>query len=229
MIWLFGIAGVAVVGTLAFLSKMENDARQAYYQSSQDLSDAYESCQRSMESMLTNQRISYDYHANIKLHHASVQLGANIHQQFKKQRSMVRMIAAKRTELFEQREVLQAQLKASTAEQKASIKAKLDGVKKDLDLVHQELQVLKQEKEALYQRRKQVNQRTNELKMHIKNCCGKQGAAWYARNYDSMTKLTQRQKGRSLIDSHTMRINQAHRNNVIKPVIAKGFLFEIKW
>lgn len=226
MIWLIGIAGVAVVGTLAFLSKSENDARRAYYQSSQDLSNVYESCQRSTKSLVANQRISYDYQANINMHHASVQLGANIHQQFKRQKSLVRMMAAKRTELFKQREMLQAQFKVSSAEQKMNIKMQLESVREHLNAVHKELDVLKQEKEALYHRLKQINKKTNELKLHIKNHCGKRGAAWYVRNYDPMAKLTKRQQGRSLSNQG---IKQVRQNPLVKPVVDVGFSFEIKW
>lgn len=183
MIYVLGIAAVGVLA-YAWLSGEEQAALNSYNSSSRRLAHEVTERQQQLNSYRIYSRAAQDFYKHIDLHHKSFLTAQHCYSLYEEQKQILRMLSSRIDGLVNQLNMLKQQRDIATGAQKAHIREQLKTVRGFLQEANAERATIKQQKDTLLFELRGINQKTRELKLYIRDNCGKKGRDWYQRGLE---------------------------------------------
>lgn len=178
MIYVLGIAAVGVLA-YAWLSGEEQAALNSYNSSSRRLAREVTERQQQLNSYRRASHAAHDFYKHNDLYYNSVLTANNCFALYDEQKKMLKMIQGRVNDLIQQIIVLKQQRDAAKGEQKAQFRQLLSALYESLDQAKSECAKIRKQKKALLSEVREINHKTRELKLYMRDNCGKKGRDWY--------------------------------------------------
>lgn len=183
MLYVLGAAAVGVIA-YAWLSSAEQSAMNSYHSSARRLSHEIEQRQGQLNSYRQASQAARDYYKHIDLHHNSVLTANEAFALYDAQKQMLTMLNQRIHGFVQQIIALKKQRDVAKGAEKAEIRQQLNVVRGFLQEAKLERANMKQQKETLLFELREINKKTRELKLYIRDNCGKKGRDWYQRGLE---------------------------------------------
>lgn len=177
------IGGAVVLGVYAWLSASENKARQDFEDSQERFNTRLKEMQKETAYARQMADESVRFQKHIALYQASIGNSKSYYQDYDHYKKLVAIIKNKRNEIGNKIGQLKAMKLSAKGQQKQIIADELSKHYGWLDEIKAELTRLYDKKSELLATLRQINQTTHDLKMTIKNTCGRGGRMWYERRF----------------------------------------------
>lgn len=177
------VGGAIVLGVFAWLSASENKARQEFEDSQFRLKTRLNEMQQQTTYARETADESLRFQTYIALYKKSVENSQSYYRDYDDHKMLVRTITNKRNEIGNKIGQLKAMKLSAKGQQKQIIADELSKHYGWLDEIKAELTRLYDKKSELLATLRQINQTTRDLKMTIKNTCGRGGRMWYERRF----------------------------------------------
>lgn len=181
---MYWVIGAVAVGALVWLSSEEDSARSDYQNAGRHLERETKKRRAELASIRKNRALAADFYRHNELYFASVQTANACYDLYDKQKKLVKMFAQKKAMFDQQITELKKQRDTATGQQKQAIREELTKTREYFAQAKEQLAVLAEEKERLLAEVRYLNQETRELKLYMRDNCGKKGRDWYQRGLE---------------------------------------------
>lgn len=179
--WIIG--GAVALGVCAWLSLCENNARQELENTQHRAKTRLNAMSREMSHARTMADGSVRFEKYIALYGASIELSKSQHQDYQLYKKLVKTVKAKRDDIGQKIGELKAQRDIAKGKARQAVRDELAKMYDWLDEIKAELTRLHDKKAELLEMVRQTNQNTHELKLAIRDKCGRGGRRWYERRF----------------------------------------------
>lgn len=177
------IGGVVALGVYAWLSASENKARQEFEESQERFNTRLKEMRKETAHARQMANESVRFQKYIALYQASIGNSKIYYQDYDHYKKLVVIIKNKCNEIGNKIGQLKAMKLSAKGQQKQVIAKELNVYYNWLAEAKMELARLYDKKSELLEILRQINQTTHDLKMTIKNTCGRGGRMWYERRF----------------------------------------------